>query len=74
MILRRIFGEQKNGFYIDLGAYPLKFSDTYYFYKQGWRGINVQPNPDALRAFNVDRQRDINLQLGVSDAASILEY
>lgn len=75
MILRRVFEGQENGFYIDVGAHhPRRFSNTYYFYKQGWRGINVEPNPDALRAFNVDRPRDINLQLGVSDTTSILKY
>jgi FkbM family methyltransferase len=75
MILRRIFEGQENGFYVDVGAHhPRRFSNTYYFYKQGWRGINIEPNPDALKAFNVDRPRDINLQLGVSDTASILKY
>ena len=75
MILRRIFEGQENGFYIDVGAHhPRRFSNTYYFYKQGWRGINIEPNPDALKAFNSDRPKDINLQLGVSDAASILKY
>ena len=75
MILRRIFEGQENGFYIDVGAHhPRRFSNTYYFYKQGWRGINIEPNPDALKAFNVDRPRDINLQLGVSDTTSILKY
>jgi len=75
MILRRIFEGQQRGFYVDVGAHhPRRFSNTYYFYKQGWRGINIEPNPDALKAFNSDRPKDINLQLGVSDAASILKY
>jgi FkbM family methyltransferase len=75
MILRRIFEGQENGFYVDVGAHhPRRFSNTYYFYKQGWKGINIEPNPDALKAFNSDRPKDVNLQLGVSDAASILKY
>jgi FkbM family methyltransferase len=75
MILRRIFEGKRNGFYVDVGAHhPRRFSNTYYFYKEGWRGINIEPNPEALKAFNLDRPKDINLQLGVSDAASILEY
>jgi FkbM family methyltransferase len=75
MILRRIFEGQENGFYIDVGAHhPRRFSNTYYFYKQGWRGINIEPNPDALMAFKTDRPRDTNLQLGISDAASVLKY
>ena len=75
MILRRIFEGQKNGFYIDVGAHhPRRFSNTYYFYKQGWKGINIEPNPDALIAFMTDRPRDLNLQFGVSDSTSVLKY
>lgn len=75
MILRRIFEGKRDGFYVDVGAHhPRRFSNTYYFYKEGWRGINIEPNPDALKAFNLERPKDINLQLGVSDVASILEY
>ena len=51
MILRRIF-EEKNGFYVDVGAHhPRRFSNTYYFYKQGWTGISIEPNPQAAKAF-----------------------
>ena len=74
MILRRIF-EEKNGFYVDVGAHhPRRFSNTYYFYKQGWTGISIEPNPQAAKAFKSDRPRDINLCIGVSDTESILKY
>ena len=34
MILRRIFENRNNGFYVDVGAHhPRRFSNTYYFYK-----------------------------------------
>jgi len=40
IILRRILGEKEVGFYIDIGAHhPKRFSNTYLFYKKGWRGI-----------------------------------
>ena len=75
MILRRIFEDQNNGFYVDVGAHhPRRYSNTYFFYKLGWSGINIEPNPDVLKAFCEDRPRDINLQLGVSDATSSLKY
>ena len=52
MILRRFLAGQKDGFYVDVGAHhPVRFSNTYYFYKQGWAGINIEPNPDSLAAF-----------------------
>jgi FkbM family methyltransferase len=75
MILKRIFSEKKNGFYVDVGAHhPCRFSNTNIFYKRGWRGINIDPNPDAIHAFELDRKRDINLQCGVSENAESLTY
>jgi len=75
MILRRVFEGKKSGFYVDIGAHhPLRFSNTHYFYRRGWRGINVEPNPDSIRAFQSARRRDFNLQVGVSNYAGRLTY
>jgi len=75
MILRRFFGAQDTGFYVDVGAHhPMRFSNTHHFYKQGWRGVNIEPNPEAIRAFQILRRRDINLQIGVSETAGVLTY
>src|ERR1039457_553906 len=75
MILRRIFEGQRYGFYVDVGAHhPHRFSNTNLFYKKGWRGINIEPCPDALRAFKSRRPRDINLQIGISDCTETLTY
>ncbi len=75
MILRRMFESRGAGFYVDVGAHhPRRYSNTNYFYKRGWRGINIEPNPDALRIFESDRRRDTNVQLGVSDGSGLLRY
>ena len=75
MIIGRIFDRQRRGFYVDVGAHhPRRYSNTNLFYRRGWRGINVEPNPDAMRAFKSIRARDINLQVGVSDRAGSLKY
>jgi FkbM family methyltransferase len=75
MILGRIFEGQPRGFYVDVGAHhPRRYSNTNLFYRRGWRGINIEPNPDAMRAFRSIRSRDINLQVGVSDRAGSLKY
>ncbi len=75
MILYRIFEEQKSGFYIDIGAYhPKKYSNTYFFYKRGWRGINIEPNPAVVKLFKKYRTGDINLEMGVSDQKGELTY
>jgi FkbM family methyltransferase len=75
MILNRIFEGKLQGFYVDIGAHhPRRFSNTYLFYKRGWTGINVEPNPYVIKIFNSDRSRDINLQCGVSECEGTLKY
>jgi FkbM family methyltransferase len=75
MILHRIFAGKALGFYVDIGAHhPRRFSNTYFFYKRGWSGINVEPNPDVIKLFRSTRERDINLQLGVSDSIGRITY
>ena len=75
MILNRIFEDRPQGFYVDIGAHhPRRFSNTYFFYKRGWSGINVEPNPDLIRVFNAERKRDLNLQCGVAECEGILRY
>lgn len=75
MILRRIFEARRVGFYVDVGAHhPRRFSNTHFFYRRGWRGINIEPNPHAVREFRAVRSRDINLELGVSLRPGSLRY
>lgn len=76
MVLRRIFGDRPvPGFYIDVGAHhPRRFSNTYLFYKQGWRGINVEPNPAVSGLFRRERPADINLTIAISDAPGVRTY
>jgi len=75
LILERILGARKTGFYVDVGAHhPRRFSNTRRFYKRGWRGINIEPNPDAMKLFERQRGRDINLCYGVGDTETELTY
>jgi hypothetical protein len=75
MILRRIFDKKKNGFYVDVGAFhPTRFSNTYYLYKLGWRGINIDAMPGSMKKFNSKRSRDINLEIPVSSKKQTLKY
>jgi FkbM family methyltransferase len=54
------------GFYVDVGAYnPYALSNTYYFYRRGWRGINIDPLPKAISRLNRFRSRDKNLQFAI---------
>ncbi len=75
MILRRLFENQQTGFYVDVGAHhPKRFSNTYFFYKLGWNGINIDAMPDSMKSFNKIRPRDINIEKPVSDKKQVLTY
>lgn len=65
-------GRKKRGYYIDIGAYhPKLFSNTYLFYKKGWRGICVEPNPEMAPLFRWLRPKDRFLKLGVGESKKL---
>lgn len=76
MILRHILGSDKmRGFYVDVGAFhPTLFSNTYFFYLNGWQGINVEARPGSKTLFDKVRPRDINLELGISRDCGEMTY
>jgi len=74
-ILSRIFEKKKTGFYVDVGAHhPMRFSNTYFFYKKGWMGINIDAMPGSMKIFNKLRKRDINLEMAISDKREVIKY
>jgi len=67
--LRRCFGEQSGGFYIDVGAgHPVYDNVSFLFYLAGWRGISVEPNPALAALERAVRSRDV-LYEGLAGAA-----
>ncbi len=75
LILARMLGEKKEGFYIDVGAHhPKRFSNTFLFYKRGWRGINIEARPGSKKLFDKIRPRDINVEAPISSEDKILKY
>lgn len=75
MILRKIFYGKEKGFYVDIGAFhPKKASNTYYFYKKGWKGINIDAMPGSMRLFNKLRKRDINLEFPLGNDGELVNY
>jgi FkbM family methyltransferase len=75
LILDRVLEHQAEGFYVDVGAHhPVRFSNTYLFYKRGWRGINIDAMPGSMRKFESVRPRDINIECGIADCEGKLTY
>lgn len=74
-ILQRLFEGRRQGFYVDVGAHhPQRFSNTYLFYTRGWHGINIDAMPGSMRLFNQFRPRDSNIECGIGETESVLQY
>jgi FkbM family methyltransferase len=73
VLLWRALGHVRDGFYIDVGANdPVEHSVTKAFYDAGWRGINIEPLPAHIAAFDAQRPGDINLAVAAGSAAGTL--
>lgn len=58
------FAPEKYGQYIDIGSgHPVIGSNTYYFYRKGWRGITIDPIKDNIGMSKILRRRDISLRM-----------
>jgi FkbM family methyltransferase len=65
LILDILLEGKRTGSYIDIGANdPIRLSNTWRFYKRGWRGVNVEPSRALWQRLNEDRPEDINLNVG----------
>ena len=75
IILHNLLRKTKNGFYVDVGAHhPTHFSNTYLFYREGWRGINIDATPGKIDLFRAQRPRDINIESAVSNTEGHIEF
>jgi FkbM family methyltransferase len=75
LILRGYFNQIKKGVFVDIGAHhPVRFSNTYLLYMQGWSGINIDAMPGSMASFNKIRKRDFNLEYAISDIEEELTY
>lgn len=63
------------GFFVDVGAHaPIINSNTYWFYRQGWRGINIDATPGSMIPFRRHRPLDVNIEAAVSDVEGDLLF
>ncbi len=52
--------------YIDIGAnHPTQINNTYFFYKNGAKGICIEPDPILLKQIKKKRPRDVCLNIGI---------
>jgi FkbM family methyltransferase len=68
VMLRRVFPERRDGFYMDVGAMdPVLESVTKFFYDEGWSGVNIEPNQLFYDKLVRERPRDINLSVALGE-------
>jgi FkbM family methyltransferase len=66
-VVNNIFRNQKNGFYVDVGAqHPIKNNNTYLLHKKGWEGVNIDLDQKNINLFNVSRKNDCNICAAIS--------
>ncbi|HJU20163.1 MAG TPA: FkbM family methyltransferase [Stellaceae bacterium] len=66
VMLRRALQDLEHGYYVDIGAAdPVSDSVTHHFYQNGWRGINVEPDPRYFNKLQEQRLEDTNLQCAI---------
>ena len=52
--------------FLDIGAHhPFFINNTFFFYKKGCHGINIEPDPFLIKAFEEYRPLDKNLNVGI---------
>lgn len=66
VLLNRLFRDQPDGFYVDVGAADPKMeNDCRALYERGWHGINIEPNPALASLYAEQRPRDVTLEVAV---------
>lgn len=78
LIIQFIFANYlkiNNPSYIDIGAHhPFYLNNTALFYELGSTGVNIEPNTDLFELFKQNRKRDVNLNIGIADINSELDF
>lgn len=61
--------------YLDIGAHhPTHFSNTYFFYRRGARGVCVEPDAVLARAFVKARPHDRCLNIGIGPSEGTADF
>ena len=67
LMIDRLLGRKQSGFYVDIGANdPVNSNNSMRFYRRGWRGVNVEPDPSCFERLQSMRPGDVNLQIGIA--------
>jgi FkbM family methyltransferase len=75
LLLDIYMGYPTEGTYVDVGAHhPHKFSNSFFYYKKGIRGVCIDPIPGTKSFFEAHRPEDVFLNIGVSENQGNMPY
>ena len=76
LILSKIIDSAKcDGTFVDIGSHhPTKLNNTFYFYRRGWTGLNIDASSETKTLFDQIRPRDKNIKAAVGVPNSKLTY
>ena len=75
LFIAKFFDGKNDGFYVDIGAHhPYRYSNTYVLSQRGWTGINIDATPGSMASFRQLRQKDINLELAITEKSGSFTY
>jgi len=75
LVLAKLLGNKPKGFFIDVGANdPILLSNTYLFYKMGWRGLNFEPIPELASKIKIKRPEDIVINMAMSNFVGTTDF
>lgn len=77
IIVERLLSQRSSHgmIYIDVGAnHPTRLSNTYKFYRKGWRGLVIEPNRTLLNMHRRIRPDDQHLAIGCGERPELLEF
>ena len=76
ILLQQLF-RSKVGRYIDIGSgQPVIGSNSFLFYKMGWNGVCIDPQPNLALSYKILRPRDIFLPylVGINEFENLYEF
>lgn len=75
LILNHIFKDQNSGFFVDVGCnHPVDCNNTFLFYLNNWRGINIDGNEELVNLYKLNRPYDISINALVSDGEHEVKF
>ena len=77
LIIKYIFNARgvSNFTYLDIGAnHPYNINNTFAFYLDGCRGVNIEPNPIMIERFKSFRPDDISIAAGAAEKTGEMIY